>query len=104
MWYIDLFLKNKCVLLIPISIRKVKLDPILAVKKKIHDYKWNGIGRKIVLGGKENVEFQTESMVIRYQSIHLFNKYSVSTHHMPGCVGSAGYSVVITADEEGSST
>lgn len=56
------------------------------------------------MGGKENVEFQTESVVIRYQSIHLFNKYSVSTHHMPGRVRSAGYSVVITTDEEGSST
>ena len=30
------------VLLISISIRKVKLDPTLAVKKK-HNYKWDGI-------------------------------------------------------------
>ena len=51
------------------------------------------------MGGKENVEFQTVSVVIRYQSIHLFNKYSVSTHHMPGPVRCAGYSVVITTDK-----
>lgn len=31
------------VLLIPISIRKVKLDPTLAVKKKNHNHKWDGI-------------------------------------------------------------
>ena len=53
----------------------------------------------IVLGRKENVEFQTESVVIRYQSIPLFNKYSVSTGHMPGAVLSAGYSIVITMDK-----
>lgn len=87
------------VLLIPVSISKVKLDPILAVKKKFTVINGMVLAGNIVLGRKENVEFQAESVVIRYQSIHLFNEYSVSTGHMPGAVISAGYSMVITMDE-----
>ena len=57
------------------------------------------MGEQAVLGGKGNDEFQTESVVNLYQSIHLFNKYSVSTHHVPGTVLGAGYSVVTTMDK-----
>lgn len=54
------------------------------------------MGEQAVLGGKGNDEFQTESVVNLYQSIHLFNKYSVSIHHVPSTVLGAGYSVVTT--------
>lgn len=54
---------------------------------------------QVVLEEKGNDGFQTESAINLYQSIHLFNKYLLSIHHVPGTVLGSGHSVVITMDK-----
>lgn len=87
-------------LMLVINIKKVKLDVSLPVKKNkpltIINEIFGGIS---VLGGKGNAEFQPESMVNLYQSIHQFDRYLVSIHHLPGTVLGAECSVLTTMDK-----